>query len=83
MCVCVRVCVCVCGIYLCVFVCFYNISACYQVELNSNKLDLSSRGLLHQKVGSIETKLSCFLFKYRLQQWEILPMEFLALGPLG
>ena len=24
------------------------------------------QGLLHQKVGSIETKLSCFLFKYRL-----------------
>ena len=24
------------------------------------------QGLLHQKLGSIETKLSCFLFKYRL-----------------
>ena len=42
--------VCVCGIcleYVCVFLCFYNFSACYQVGLNSPsiiKLDLSSKG---------------------------------------
>ena len=53
-CVCVYVCMCVCmcmcvcymsGVCIGVFLCFYNISACYQVGLNSPsiiKLDLSS-----------------------------------------
>ena len=47
---CECVCVCVCGIcleYVCVYFGFYNISACYQVGLNSPsiiKLDLSSKG---------------------------------------
>ena len=35
------------GVCMCVFLCFYNISACYQVGLNTPsiiKLDLSSKG---------------------------------------
>ena len=51
-CVCVYVCVCVVYVWrrMCAYLCFYNISACYQVGLNSPsiiKLDLSSRELDH------------------------------------